>query len=429
MPEHNDRRISSEGMDKKIEKKSWDVKQLSMVAGVIGLLAFFIYTFVFFDSRSTLNVERETLNISEVEEGAFQEFIQVSGTVQPIQTIYLDAVEGGVVDEVYKESGEMLKRGDTILTLSNSDLRLSVLQQTSAIYDQINQTRNSRLNVEQNTLSLKERLAQAQNQLEISESNYEREKKLFDQNLIAEQQFLETKKNYEYYQKRYDLIYESFRQDSIKSSRQLQQIDQSLSRMWQSLEAVQNILDRLVVTAPITGQLSTIELNPGQSISSSERIGQVDILDNYKVRVKIDEYYLSRITRGLQGTFEFDGQRHQLEITKIYPVVENGEFKVDMEFTDTIPADLRRGQTLRIRLMLSNSSQVLQLERGGFYQKTGGNWIYKITVDGDQAVRQDVQLGRQNPNYFEVLSGLNKGDRVIISNYSSFGENEVLNLE
>lgn len=429
MSDSSKKRISSEGMDKKIEGKKWVANPLVLFTVAVVVLALFIYSFVFFDSRSTLNVEREVINVSEVEKGTFREFIQVSGTVQPIQTIYLDAIEGGVVDEVYKESGEMVEHGDTILTLSNSDLRLSVLQQTSAIYDQINQTRNSRLNIEQNTLNLKERLAQAQNKLEISVSNYKREKQLFDQNLIAEQQFLETKENYKYYQKRYDLIYESFRQDSIKSNRQLQQIDQSLSRMWQSLEAVQKILDRLVVTAPIKGQLSTIELNPGQSISSGERIGQVDILDNYKVRVKVDEYHLSRITQGLQGTFEFDGQRHQLKITKVYPVVENGEFKIDMEFANTIPRNLRRGQTLRIRLMLGNSSQVLQLERGGFYQKTGGNWIYKISDDGDRAVRQDIQLGRQNPDYFEVLSGLSEGDRVIISGYNTFGENDVLSLE
>ncbi|MEL7833056.1 efflux RND transporter periplasmic adaptor subunit [Fodinibius sp. Rm-B-1B1-1] len=422
-------RISSEGMDKKIEKKRWGAKRLALIAAGIALLAFFVYSFVFFDSRSTLNVERETLNISEVEEGAFQEFIQVSGMVQPIQTIYLDAVEGGVVNEIYEESGAMVQQGDTILTLSNSDLRLSVLQQTSAIYDQINQTRNSRLNIEQNTLSLQERLAEAKNALEVTKANFEREKELFEKDLIAEQKFLEIRENYEYQQKRHELIYASFKQDSIKSDQQIQQIDQSLDRMWRNLDAVQNILDRLVVTAPISGQLSTIELNPGQSISSSERIGQVDILDNYKVRVKIDEYHLSRITPGLQGVFDFNGQRHQLEITKIYPAVENGEFKVDMEFTDTIPGNLRRGQTLRIRLMLGNSAEVLQFERGGFYQKTGGNWVYKITDDGDRAVKQDIQLGRQNPNYFEVLSGLEPGDKVIVSGYDTFGDNEVLNLQ
>ena len=429
MAAKNDSRISSEGMDKKIEKAIWGKKQLGMLLGIIAILAIIIYSVGFMDTRSTLNVDRENISVSTVQQESFQESIQVRGTVQPIQTMYLDAVEGGVVDDIYKETGSMVEQGDTIVALSNSDLRLNVLQQTSDIYDQINQTRNSRLNIEQNTLSLKERLAEAKNQLEITKSNYERERKLFKQNLIAEQQFLETKANYDYQQKRYNLIYESFKQDSIKSSQQLRQIDQSLERMWTSLEAVQNILDRLVVTAPISGQLSTIELNPGQSISSSDRIGQVDILDNYKVRVQIDEYHLSRINQGLKGTFDYNGQTHRLKITKVYPVVENGQFKVDMEFTGQIPDDLTRGQTLRIQLLLGESESTLVLDRGGFYQKTGGNWIYKISEDGAKAVKHDIRLGRQNPNYFEVLAGLDKGDQVIISDYGSFGENEVLNIE
>jgi len=429
MAEHNKDRISSSGMDKKIEKKTWTPKRIAMIVGGVAILALFFYSFVFMDMRSTLNVDREKLTISTVQEDSFQEFIQVTGTVQPIQTIYLDAIEGGVVENIYRESGSMVERGDTILSLSNSDLRLQVLQQSSSIYDQINQTRNSRLNIEQNSLSLKERLAQAENQLKVAKSNFNRQKKLHEQDLIAEQDFLETKENYQYQKKRYNLIYESFKQDSIKSEQQLQQIDQSLDRMWRSLEAVQSILDRLVVTAPISGQLSTIELNPGQSISSGERIGQVDILDNYKIRVSIDEYHLSRITKGLQGSFEFNGETHELKITKVYPVVENGQFQVDMEFVDEVPSGLTRGQTVRIRLELSDSSQALLLARGGFYQTTGGNWAYKISEDGEQAVRTNIQLGHQNPDYFEVLSGLEPGDKVITSSYDTFGDNEVLNLE
>ncbi len=286
--------ISSSGMDKKIDKKTWTTKRIIMVAGGFAILALLVYSLAFMDMRSTLNVDRNKLTISTVQEDTFQEFIQVTGTIQPIQTIYLDAVEGGVVESIYRESGSMVEKGDTLLALSNSDLRLQVLQQSSSIYDQINQTRNSRLNMEQNSLSLKERLAEAENQLAITESNFNRQKKLFEKDLIAEQAFMEAKENYEFQKERYELIYESFKQDSIKSQQQMQQIDESLDRMWRSLEAVQDILDRLIVTAPISGQLSTIELHPGQSISSGERIGQVDILDDYKIRVGIDEYHLSR---------------------------------------------------------------------------------------------------------------------------------------
>jgi len=375
-------------------------------------------------------VEKEKITISTVKEDSFQEFIPVTGAVQPIQTIYLDALEGGVVEDIYLESGTMVEKGDNILTLSNSDLQLRVLSQTSSIYDQINQTRNSRLNIEQNTLSLKERLAQAENQLHINRSNFKRQQKLYDKDLIAEQNYIEVKENYEYQKKRYDLIYESFKQDSIKAQQQLYQIDESLERMQKSLEANQSILERLDVKAPIAGQLSTIELNPGQSISRGERIGQVDILDSYKVRVGIDEYHLSRIKTGLKGTFDFNSKTHELVITKVYPVVENGQFQVDMEFVNESPGDLTRGQTLRIRLELSEeTTNTLLLARGGFYQTTGGNWVFKISEDGDRAVRQNIRLGSQNPEYFEVLSGLQPGDKVITSSYDTFGDNEVLNLE
>lgn len=422
--------ISSAGMDKKVAKKTWTPKRIGLLAGGLLLIALFIYAFVFMDTRSTLNVDRERLTISTVQEQSFQESIPVTGTVQPIQTIYLDALQGGVVENIYKESGTMVQKGDTILTLSNSDLQLSVLQRTSSIYDQINQTRNSRLNIEKNTLSLKSQLANAENQLAITKSNYMRRKQLYEKDLIAEQEYVEAKENYEYQQKRYEFTHESFLQDSIKAERQLRAIDESLDRMQQSLEGVQQILNKLIVTAPISGQLSTIELNPGQSISASERIGQIDILDSYKVRVNIDEYYLPRIKQHLEATFDYGGETQQLQITKVYPVVEEGQFKVDMEFVNQSPDDLTRGQSLRLRLKLSDqSTDALVLSRGGFYQSTGGNWVFKVNEDETQAVRQPIELGRQNPEYFEVLSGLQPGDKVITSSYDTFGDNQVLNLE
>lgn len=417
------------GMDKKLEKKTWTTKRIAMAVGAVAIIALFIYSFIFMDVRSTLNVEKEKLTISTVQEGSFQEFIQVTGTVQPIRTIYLDALEGGVVQEVFAESGTMVKKGDTILTLSNSGLQLQVMQQTSGLYDQINNVRNSRLNLEQNTLRLREQLANAKSQMDILQSQYERQKKLVERNLISEQEFEQTKENYEYQKKRYELTYESYRKDSVQTITQLQQLNDSEDRMYQSLKAVQQILDNLIVQAPISGQLSTIELNQGQSISQGERIGQVDILDKYKIRVDIDEYHLSRISTGLHGSFDFNGQTHELVITKIYPVVNNGQFEVDMEFVNEAPSGLTRGQTTRIRLELGESSNALLLARGGFYQTTGGNWVFLVNEDGTQAVRQDIRLGRLNPEYYEVLSGLEPGDRVITSSYDTFGDNEVLNLE
>lgn len=417
------------GMDRKIEKKTWTVKRILTIAAILAFVGLSIYAFWFMDVRSTLNIDRDKITISEVQEDAFQEFIQVTGTVQPIQTIYLDAIEGGVVQQVFLESGTMVQKSDTILTLTNSGLQLQVMQQTSGLYDQINNVRNSRLNLEQNTLRLQEQLANAKSQMEILGSQYERQLKLFEQDLISEQEFQTTKNNYEFQKRRYELTYESYKKDSVQTITQTQQLNNSEQRMYQNLEAVQQILDNLAVTAPITGQLSTIELNQGQSISSGERIGQVDILDSYKVRVAIDEYHLSRIIPGLSGTFTFDGKTHELEITKIYPVINNGQFEVDMEFVSEAPQNLRRGQTLRIRLELGESASAIQIPRGGFYQTTGGNWVFVVNEEDGRAYRRDIRLGRQNPEYFEVQFGLDPGEKVITSSYDTFGDNEVLVLE
>ncbi|MEX2347678.1 MAG: efflux RND transporter periplasmic adaptor subunit [Balneolaceae bacterium] len=416
-------------MDKKIEKKTWTLKRILMIVGLLTFISLSVYAFWFMDVRSTLNVERDKITISEVREDTFQEFIQVTGAVQPIQTIYLDAIEGGVVQEVFLESGTTVQQGDTILTLTNSSLQLQVMQQTSGLYDQINNVRNSRLNLEQNTLRLQEQLANAKSQMEILKSQYERQKTLIDRELISEEEFQTTKENYEYQKRRYELTYESYKKDSVQTITQTRQLNNSEQRMFQNLEAVQQILHNLAVTAPITGQLSTIELNQGQSISSGERIGQIDILDGYKVRVAIDEYHLSRIIPGLSGSFTFDGQTHELEITKIYPVIQNGQFEVDMEFVNEAPRNLRRGQTLRIRLELGESASAVQIPRGGFYQTTGGNWVFVVSETDGRAYRRDIQLGRQNPENFEVQFGLEPGEQVITSSYDTFGDNEVLVLE
>ena len=416
-------------MDKKIEKKFWTLKRITGVIAGLVVVGFFIYSFALTDFRSTLNVEKEKLTISTISEGSFQEFIQVSGTVQPIRTIFLDAIEGGVIQKVILESGTNVEVGDTIAVLTNSNLQLQVLQQESGLYDQINNVRNSRLNLEQNSLRIKEQLANAEYQLDLLRPQYERQKKLYEQNLISLQDFEAVKENFEYETKRYDLNYESFVRDSLQTIAQLQQLDSSEKRMIRSLEAVQSILDNLTITAPIDGQLTTAELQQGQSISRGERIGQVDILDNYKVRVGVDEFHLSRISTGLSGSFTFAGRSYSLIITKVYPVITNGQFQVDMEFTGETPSGIRRGQTLRIRLELGDASTALLLPKGGFFQTTGGNWVYALDETGSKAIRRPIRLGQQNPEFFEVLSGLSVGDQVVTSSYDTFGDNEILELK
>lgn len=417
------------GMDKKIEKKTWTPKKILIGVLVLTFIGFTIYSFAFMNYQSTLNVDREKITVSTVAEDSFQEFIQVSGVVQPIRTIFLDALEGGVIKSVNLESGTNVQKGDTIAVLTNSSLQLSVLQQEASLYDQINNVRNSRLNLEQNNLRLKEQLISVENQLNLAKPQYERQRSLFEKNLTSEQEFQQAKENYEYQKKRFEISSQSFARDSVQTKSQLRQLDESEKRMFRSLDGVQAILENLIVTAPIDGQLTTVELQQGQSINRGERIGQVDILDNYKIRVGIDEFHLSRISTGLEGSFSFAGQTHDLIITKVYPVINNGQFQVDMEFVNEAPSGLRRGQTARIRLELGDASDAILLAKGGFYQATGGNWVFKLNDDGTKAVKQELRLGRQNPEYYEVISGLNPGDKVITSSYDNFGNNKVLELK
>jgi len=416
------------GMDRKIEKKKISNGKILLFGGVLLAFLIVIYTTFFLDSRSSETVNIDQVLIHEVTEDTFQEFIEVSGTVQPMRSTILDAVEGGVVQEVFVESGEMVIMGDTLLTLANSNLQLSVLQQEAGIYDQINNVRNSRLNLEQNHLRLREELANAETQMALLEPRFRRDSSLYQNNLISEQEFEETRHNFRFQQRRFELNYESYQKDSLQMQTQLVQLNNSEERMWQSLEGVQQILNNLVVTAPIEGQLSTVELNQGQSVSQGERLGQIDQLDGFKIRVDIDEFYLSRVTAGLQGSFPFAGNRYDLIITRVFPVIQDGRFQVDMDFTGDIPEGIRRGQSVRVRLELGDATEAVLLARGGFYQQTGGNWIYRLDENGERAYRQPIRLGRGNTQFFEVLEGLNPGDKVITSGYDAFSNSEVLIL-
>jgi HlyD family secretion protein len=258
---------------------------------------------------------------------------------------------------------------------------------------------------------------------------FKRDSALYADQLISSQEFEETRHNYRFQQRRYELNYESYQKDSLQMQNQLLQLDNSEERMWRSLEGVQQILDNLVVTAPISGQLSTVELNQGQSISQGERLGQVDQLDGFKIRVDIDEFYLSRVAVGLEGSFPFAGERYDVMITRVFPVIQDGRFQVDMDFTGRVPDGIRRGQSVRVRLELGDPTEAVLLARGGFYQQTGGNWIYRINDSEDRAYRQPIRLGRGNTQYFEVLEGLSPGDKVITSGYDSFSNSDVLVLD
>lgn len=416
-------------MDRKIKKKKWTVKRIGTILVAAAILGFIVYLLFFADRRSRLNVEKEKLTIATVKRGVFQEFIPQTGTVEPSVTFYLDAIEGGTIKKVHAESGAMLKKGDVIVELSNLNRELSVLGQEASLNESINRLRQTRLQLEQNDLQQQQTLALIENQLEKLEPQYKRQKMLFEKKLISKQEFEQTEADYQYNLKRKEITYASYKSDSISRVRQLGQLNTSERRMTQSLEGVGQILDNLTIKSPIEGQLSTPPLFEGQAVNPGQRLGQVDKVGSYKVRVPIDELYLPRISKGLNATTTFAGKEYQLKITYIYPTITNGRFEVDMEFDGEQPEGIRRGQSLRLRIELGQSSEELLLPVGGFYKDTGGNWVFVVSEDGSKAEKRSIRLGRKNTEHFEVLEGLEPGDRVITSSYDNFGDNEVLVLQ
>ncbi len=415
-------------MDKKIEKKFWSSKRVFFIIGGLLLVSLTLWAVVFRDKRSQLRVESEKQTISTVSQGAFNEFIPVNGTVIPIQSVQLDAVEGGSIEKIFKQSGDMVKAGDVILQLSNTELKLNVLTRETALYDQLNNARTSRLQLQQNTLTLQNTLAEIDYQVKIKEQQLNRNDKA--SKYLSEKEQQDVREEVTYQKRRRNVTQRSYTQDSLIRIQQNAQLTQSEKRIWESIQNVGQMLDNLLVRAPISGQLSTAtDLQIGQLISKGTKIGQVDILDKFKIRVPIDELYLPRIVKGLEGYADLDGKEYKLIVDKVFPTVTNGRFEVDMLFAQTAPTDIRRGQTLRIRLELGKPEQAVLLPTGGFYQQTGGNWVFVVEGNGERAVKRQIQLGRKNPTYYEVLDGLKPGEKVITSSYETFGDNEVLNLK
>jgi HlyD family secretion protein len=339
----------------------------------------------------------------------------------------LDAVEGGTIKAIVAESGEMLKKGDVILELSNLNRELQVLQQEAQLVESINQTRTTRLNITRNDLEQRQQLALIENALATTEPKYQRQKQLYEKKLISKQEFEQTEADYIYNVERKRITYEVYKKDSIERIRQLRSMDQTEGRLSLSLEGAGKILENLIIRAPIDGQLPRPQLEVGQAVAQGQRLGWIDILDSYKVRVPIDEIYLPRISQGLKATTSFAGKDYDLEITYIYPGVTAGRFEVDMNFIGDTPEGIRRGQSLRLRIELGQSSEELLLPVGGFYKDTGGNWVFVLDSEG-RAVKRDIKLGRKNTENYEVLEGLQPGDKVITSSYENFGNNEVLLL-
>ncbi len=416
-------------MDRKIEKKNWTPKRILTYGGGGLLFIFIIYLLIFADKSSKLNVESDRITISEVKYGPFQEFIPITGAVQPIQTFFLDVSEGGRVVKKYVEEGAFVNVGDPIIRMDNAELTLSVIYNQANVFSQINNLRSTRLSMEQNKLNLRSQILDIEYDLIDKKRIYENDKVLFQKNLISKNEFDRAKEQYEYADQKKDLTLETYKQDSLFRSQQIVQLEQSVETLQSNLSVTKTQLENLTVRAPIKGQLTALNAEIGQSIARGENLGRIDVIDSNKVRASIDEHYIARVMPGQMGEFTFNGKDYRLIIKTVFPQVTNGRFEVDMHFVGVVPNGIRRGQTLQIKLELGEPDKAITIDRGGFYQTTGGQWIFVVGKSGDYATKRNIKLGRQNTNSFEVLEGLKPGEKVITSSYDTFGDVDKLVLK
>ena len=400
-----------------------------MITGITLIVLLIVLSFYFTSGKSRLNVNTERITISEIKKGPFKDNIPVNGGVLPLTSIYLDAIEGGRVEEKFVDDGAVMTKGQSILRLSNTDLELSLVQQETQVFNLLTQMQISRNAAQQNTVSKLNQLTDADNLLKEAERIYNLNKTLYAQKAIGLQEFKQSENNYQYQLQKQKLTSQILQQDSINTKTEVEQAKQSYARTQNALGVMRKKVGDLIVRSPIDGQLTSLDAEIGQNKNKGERLGQIDVLDGFKVRVDVDEHYISRIYPNQTGTFTFAGKEHKLKIKKIFTQVTAGRFQVDMEFDGEEPKGIRRGQTLQIVLSLSDETQAIVVPRGAFFQQTGGNWIFKVSENGKTAYRIPIQLGRQSIDQYEVLEGLNPGDKVITSSYENFGNIQELVLK
>ena len=415
-------------MDTLIERKPGiNRKRLYWVGGVMLGLAVIAY-FIFRDTASSMAVEKDRLTIATVEQAEFSDYIRVIGQVMPSRIIYMDAIEGGRVEERLKEEGAMVKAGDVILRLSNPLLNIGIMQSEADLAYQENELRNTRISMEQERLQLKQERIGLNKELIGKQRRYEQYKRLVNEQLIAREDYLQAEEEYIAAKEQLAVIDERIRQDHIFRESQIGSLDENIRNMKRSLALVRERLENLKVKAPIDGQVGNLNAQIGQSISAGEHIGQI-ITSDLKVQAQIDEHYVERVLPGLPADFTRDGGTYKLEVTKPYPEVKDGQFRTDLNFISERPENIRAGQTYHINLQLGDPAQAILVPRGGFFQITGGRWMYVVDESGTFATRRPVKIGRQNPLYYEVTDCLSPGEKVIISGYELFGDNEKLILK
>lgn len=413
-------------MDKPIIKKYWTPQRIALYLGGAAFVAFSVYSLALSARQSSLKVSRDKISISEVTKNVFDEFIVVTGVVQPLKSYQLDAIEGGHVVQKYLDGGAQVKPGDLILRLENNRLTLDYVNRETEMYDLINNLENTKLSLRQNRFTLRRTLSELDFQIQQAKDDYERSQKLYKDHVVSEQEYLRLKTTYERLEKQRDIEIENQKFQEENSTIQIGQLEGTLDRTRRNLTLMKQNLENLYVRAPVAGLVSRIDAEVGQGIAAGQNIGQIDDLSGFKARIEVDEHYISRIFPGLEGYFEFNGQKIELVATKVFPEVRNGRFEVDMAFSKTVPDGIRRGQSLPVRLQLGKPAEAVLLPTGGFFGDTGGNWVYVLDKDGSGARKRQITLGRKNPQFFEVLSGLEPGEQVVTSSYENFGEKDML---
>jgi HlyD family secretion protein len=415
-------------MDRMIKKKTWTTRRI-VIWTATAVFALVMTILLLRSGGSSLNVEKERLAIFTVRHAPFQEYIPVIGTVQPRSTIYLTAVEGGRVEKIFIEAGSKVKKGDKLIQLSNTSLLLDIMFREANFVQQVNNLNTTKLQLEQNRLSLNSQVEQVQSDYDRIKKRSERIGELHQSGYSSQQDFEDAQRDYDLIAKKRSLTLET-RDSNVKlQEEQIRQLEISLKQMRDNLVVAKEKLNNLTICAPETGLLSSLEAEIGESKAPGIRIGQLDILDGHKIRAGIDEHYIARIAAGRVAHVEYENKLYRLMIRRVFPEVKDGRFEVDFDFQESEPKGINRGQSLHLNLELGELSEAILLEVGGFYQKTGGNWVYVLDASGASAVKRPIRLGRKNSDFYEVLDGLKAGDRVITSSYDNFGDNERLNLK
>lgn len=416
-------------MDRELEKKKglkavFRKKNIPYFAGALFLV--FVLWLIFRDNSSAYRADKDMLNIVEVRQDQFHDYIRLNGQVQPITTIQVTPLEGGIVEEIRLEEGSQVKRGDVIAVLSNNNLTLSILDSEAQLAEKENILRNTMISMEQQKLELQRERNEFTMQVNRNRRLFEQNDKLYKEGLISHEEWLKSKEDYELSLSQKTLIEERQVQDSLYRSVEIEQLENSLESMRRNMELIRQRIDNLNIKANIDGELGLLDLVLGQSVATGEKIGQINDLSNYKIVAQIDEHYIDRVINGLSATFERQGVTYNAQVRKVYPEVREGKFQADFKLVGERPDNIRTGQTYYLNLELGQPEEAIIISKGTFFQKTGGAWIYVLTEDGTQAVRREIKIGRQNPQYYEVLEGLEPGEKVVVSGYDSFGDAERL---